>query len=80
MREKRRLAAPAAPARTTKASIEPLRTGYALIVDGHVKATFAAKSSALEAGTQLKNRSPRLQVKIYDAETKLSEVVEITRA
>ncbi|MCP3467430.1 MULTISPECIES: hypothetical protein [unclassified Bradyrhizobium] len=80
MREKRRLAAPAASARTTKASIEPLRTGYALIVDGHVKATFAAKPSALEAGTQLKNRFPRLQVKIYDAENKLSEVVEIARA
>lgn len=80
MREKRRLAAPATSARTTKASIAPLRTGYALIVDGHVKATFTAKASALEAGTQLKNRSPRLQVKIYDAETKLSEIVEIARA
>ncbi|WFU37559.1 hypothetical protein QA640_24100 [Bradyrhizobium sp. CB82] len=78
MREKRRLVAPAASARTTKASIEPLRTGYALIVDGHVKATFAAKASALEAGTQLKNRFPR--VKIYDAENKLSEVVEIALA
>jgi hypothetical protein len=80
MREKRRLAAPAASARTTKASIEPLTTGYALIVDGHVKATFTAKPSALEAGTQLKNRFPRLQVKIYDAENKLSEAVEIARA
>lgn len=58
MREKRRLAAPAAFARTTKASIAPLRTGYALIVDGHVKATFAAKASALVAGTQMKNRFP----------------------
>ncbi|OKO76951.1 hypothetical protein AC630_21610 [Bradyrhizobium sp. AS23.2] len=74
------MAAPAASVRTTKASIAPLKTGYALIVDGHVKATFTAKASALEAGTQLKNRSPRLQVKIYDAETKLSEIVEIARA
>ena len=79
MREKRRMAAPA-PARSTKASIEPLRTGYALIVDGHVKASFEAKASALEAGTQLKSRFPRLQVKIYDAENKLSEVVEIAGA
>ena len=76
MREKRRMAAPA-PARSTKASIEPLRTGYALIVDGHVKASFEAKASALEAGTQLKSRFPRLQVKIYDAETKGSQAVEI---
>lgn len=42
-------------------------------------ATFAAKAGALEAGTQLKNRFPLLQVKIYDAENKLSEVVEIAR-
>ncbi|MGY8665390.1 hypothetical protein Q3C01_23905 [Bradyrhizobium sp. UFLA05-109] len=79
MRERRRTAGPAS-ARSTKASIEPLKTGYALIVDGHVKATFTAKPSALEAGTELKNRFPRLQVKIYDAENKLSEVVEIGRA
>jgi hypothetical protein len=79
MREKRGMAVPAS-ARTTKASVEPMRTGYALMVDGHVKASFAAKASALEAGTQLKNRFPRLQVKIYDAENKLSEVVEIARA
>lgn len=79
MREKRRMAAPAASARTTKASVEPLRTGYALIVDGHIKASYEAKASALEAGTQLKSRFPRLQVKIYDAENKLSEVVEIAR-
>ncbi|TYO67395.1 hypothetical protein FXV83_07200 [Bradyrhizobium hipponense] len=58
----------------------PLRTGYAFIVDGHVKTTFAAKASALEADIQLKNRFPRLQVKIYDAENKLSEVIEIARA
>lgn len=80
MREKRRLAAPAASARNTKAAIDPLRTGYALIVDGQVKATFAAKASVLEAGTQLKNRFPQLQVKIYDAENKLSEVVETALA
>ena len=79
MREKRSMAAPAS-ARSTKASIEPLRTGYALIVDGHIKASFDEKASALEAGAQLKNRFPRLKVKIYDAENKLSEVVEVARA
>ena len=80
MREKRRMVAPTASARTTKASIEPLRTGYALIVDGHIKASFNSKAGALEAGAQLKSRFPRLQVKIYDAENKLSEVVEIPRS
>ena len=49
MREKRRMVAPAtASARTTKASIEPLRTGYALIVDGHIKASFEAKAIPVE--------------------------------
>ncbi|MCP3470381.1 hypothetical protein NLM33_08610 [Bradyrhizobium sp. CCGUVB1N3] len=80
MRERRRMAAGPASARATKASVEPLRTGYALVIDGHIKASFETKVSALEAGTQLKRQSPRLQVKIYDAETKLSETVEIAEA
>jgi len=75
MREKR--TAGTASARATKASVEPLRTGFGLVVDGHVKASFEARDSALEAGIQLKGRFPQLQVKIYDAETKLSEDVEI---
>ncbi len=79
MREKRSITAPAS-ARTTKASIEPLRTGYALIVDGQIKESFDEKASALTAGGQLKSRFPRLQVKIFDAENKLSEVVGIARA
>lgn len=37
------------------------------------------KASALEAGKQLKNRFPWLQIKIYDTENKLGEVVEIAR-
>ena len=74
MRETRRIATPAS-ARATKASIEPLTSGYALVVDGHIKATFKSKDGALEAGRGLKARFPHLQVKIFDAEAKLSEVV-----
>jgi hypothetical protein len=74
---KRTVAAPAS-ARATKASIEPMATGYALVVDGQIKASFEAKDSALEAGLKLKSQFPQLQVKIYDAETKRSEAVEIT--
>ncbi|OAF12631.1 hypothetical protein AYJ54_46095 [Bradyrhizobium centrolobii] len=66
-----------ASTRATKASVEPLRTGYGLVVDGHIKASFKARDTALEAGKKLKGRFPHLQVKIYDAETKLSEDVEI---
>jgi hypothetical protein len=64
-----------ASARATKASIEPMTSGYALVVDGHIKATFEAKESALEAGRRLKARFPHLQVKIFDAETKRSEAI-----
>jgi hypothetical protein len=74
MREKRRTAAPAS-ARSTKASTEPMTSGFALVVDGHIKASFESKDSAFEAGRELKARFPYLQVKIFDAETKRSEAV-----
>lgn len=74
MREKRRMATPAST-RATKASIEPMTSGYALVVDGHIKASFEAKDSALEFGRELKARFPHLQVKIFDAETKRSEAI-----
>ena len=57
MRESRRMATPGS-ARATKASVEPMTSGYALVVDGHIKATFKAKDSALEAGKELKARFP----------------------
>ena len=74
MREKRRMATPAS-ARSTKASTEPMTSGFALMVDGHIKASFELKDSAFEAGRKLKARFPHLQVKIFDAETKRSEAV-----
>jgi hypothetical protein len=74
MREERRMAAPAS-ARSTKASIEPMTSGYALMVDGHIKASFESEDSAFKAGRELKARFPHLQVKIFDAETKRSEAV-----
>jgi hypothetical protein len=74
MREKRRMAATAF-ARSTKASTEPMTSGFALMVDGHLKASFESKDSAFEAGSKLKDRFPHLQVKIFDAETKRSEAV-----
>jgi hypothetical protein len=75
MREKRRMAAPAS-ARSTKASTEPMTSGFALMVDGHIKASFDSKDSAFEAGKELKARFPHLQVKIFHAEEKRSEEIE----
>ena len=55
-------------------------SGYALIVDGHSKAIFASKDQALKAAKDLKGRFPMLQVKVYDAENKRSEKIELAAA
>ena len=55
-------------------------SGYALIVDGHSKAIFASKDQALKAAEDLKGRFPMLQVKVYDAESKRSEKIELAAA
>jgi hypothetical protein len=47
-------------------------SGYALIVDGQVKAEFKTQDRALKAARDLRGRFPMLQVKIYDAENKLT--------
>jgi hypothetical protein len=50
--------------------------GYALIVDGQAKREFDTQDRAIEAASELKGRFPMLQVKVYDAETKQSEMIE----
>ena len=55
-------------------------SGYALIVDGHSKAIFASKDQAFKAAKDLKGRFPMLQVKVYDAESKRSEKIELAAA
>ena len=55
-------------------------SGYALIVDGHSKAIFASKDQALKAAKDLKGRFSMLQVKVFDAETKRSEKIELAAA
>jgi len=55
-------------------------SGYALIVDGHFKTIFASKDQALRAAKDLKGRFPMLQIRVYDAERKRSEKVELTAA
>ena len=55
-------------------------SGYALIVDGHSKAIFASKDQALKAAEDLKGRFPMLQIKVYDAESKRSEKIELAAA
>jgi len=79
MREQRRMAVPA-PARVTRASIEPPTSGYALVVDGQIKTEFKTKDRALKAARDLKRSFPMLQVKIFNAEERRNEEIELAEA
>ena len=57
---------------------EPPKTGFALEVDGRVKAEFQTKEGARKGAVELKSRFPMLQVKIYDASSKTRETFELT--
>jgi len=52
-------------------------SGYALVVDGQIKSEFNTHDGALKVARELKERFPMLQVKVYDAEKKHSEKIEI---
>jgi hypothetical protein len=55
-------------------------SGYTLVVDGQPKREFDTHDHALKAARDLKGRFPMLQVKVYDAEKKLSETIELGAA
>ena len=50
-------------------------TGYALEVDGRMKAEFKTKDGAWIGAQELKRRFPMLRIKIYDAETRTKEEI-----
>lgn len=54
-------------------------TGYALEVDGRLKAEFSTQDGARAGAEELKKRFPLLQIRIYDAFTKVREDVELPR-
>jgi hypothetical protein len=62
------------------ASRELPASGYALEIDGRLKAEFTTKDGARAGAEELKKRFPKLQVKIYDAVTKIREEVQLPRA
>jgi len=80
MREQRRMAAPERLHRVNRATIELPTSGYALVVDGQMKTEFKTKDRALKVARDLKGRFPVLQVKVYDAEEKRSEEIELAAA
>ena len=57
------------------ASRELPASGYALEVDGRLKAEFATKDGARAGGEELKKRFPMLQIRIYDAQTNAREEI-----
>lgn len=70
----------AARATTIRAPIDLPTSGYALIVDGHAKREFKTQDAAVQAAKDLKTRYPNLQVKVYDAEAKRAEQIEMELA
>jgi hypothetical protein len=59
---------------------EPSVRGFALEVDGRLKAEFATKDGARAGGEELKRRFPMLQIRIYDAQTSAREEIQISRS
>jgi hypothetical protein len=53
-------------------------SGYAIEVDGRLKAEFATRDGARTGAEELKKRFPMLLIRIYDAQTKTREDVELT--
>jgi hypothetical protein len=68
------------PAPTSRVDIGLPTSGHALIVDGQAKKEFDSRDRALKAARELKGRFPNLQVKVFDAEKKQSETVELAIA
>jgi hypothetical protein len=49
--------------------------GFGIEVDGQMKAVFDTKGAAEKEALELKTRYPMLQVKVYDASQKTSELI-----
>ena len=82
MRQQRtqRMSTPAPVATQNRTGTGLPASGFALIVDGQAKADFETDEQALKAASDLKGRFPMLQVRVYDAERKRSEQIELAAA
>ena len=56
-------------------TIELPKTGFALEIDGRLKAEFSTKAGAEQGAMELKRRFPMLQIRIYDASLKARDDV-----
>ena len=57
------------PRNIQRADVAPAN-GFSLVVDGHFKTHYDNENAAQEAGAELLDRFPMLQVLIYDAATR----------
>jgi hypothetical protein len=55
-------------------------SGYALEVDGRLKAEFTTRDGAKAGAEELKKRFPMVRVRIYDAQTMTREEVSLPPA
>jgi hypothetical protein len=51
--------------------------GYALVVDGRVKTEFSTREGAEQGACDLKRRFPSLQIGVYDAHAKQTDVIKL---
>jgi hypothetical protein len=68
------------PAPTSRAGVGLPTSGYALVVDGQAKKEFDNRDRALKSARELKGRFPNLQVKVFDAESRQSETIDLAPA
>jgi hypothetical protein len=82
MRQQRtqRMSTPAPSAPVSRTGVGLPTSGYALVVDGQAKKEFDTQDRALKAAKELKGRFPNLQVKVFDAERRQSETIELAAA
>jgi hypothetical protein len=69
-----------APAPMHKSNPELPTSGYALVVDGQVKAEFKTEEGARRGAEDLKQRFPMLQIRVYDAKSKRIDDIVLSSA
>jgi len=55
-------------------------SGYAIEVDGRLKAEFSTRDGAVAGAAELKRRFPMLRVRVYDAATMMREEIVLQGA
>jgi hypothetical protein len=68
-------APPPRPAR--KSARETPTSGFVLVVDGQMKGEFKTADAARARAESMKRRFPALQIRVFDAQARRSETIEL---